>query len=127
MSNARFVRDFGKTRLQVEAGATIAGHYLFQGPNGEACVWDNDIAKTATQYFEPTTRGQVTIPKTPGFNFLKGGRVYWDHSAQAASWRKVNDRDFYAGRAAQDEAAAQTTVLLDLNLDSPYDIDLLRD
>jgi len=59
---------------------------------------------------------------------LMGGRVYWDHSENVATFRKVNDRDFYVGRVVvADAAATDTTVKVALNIDPPYDVDILRD
>ena len=37
----------------------------------------------ATRYFDRSGVGTVT--KTAGVVFLKGGRAYWDHSANAAA------------------------------------------
>lgn len=128
MSEARNIAPaFGKTRLQVEAAVTIDAYQVFQGPNGEACVYDNATAASATSYIEPTTRGRFNVVKTASVVFLKGCRVYWDHSANACTFRKVNDRDFYTGRAAEDATSASTFAAIDLNADPPYDLDLLRD
>lgn len=69
------------------------------------------------------------VTKASGFVALKGNRAFWDHSANAVSYRKVNDRDFYLGRFAEDGTAAgtDTTCAVILNIDPRYDIDLLRD
>jgi len=67
--------------------------------------------------------GQFLVTKTSGVVFLDGGRVYWDHSANAATLRKVNDRDFYIGRAVGDAASAD--VVARVNLNAPeWDYDL---
>jgi hypothetical protein len=47
---------------------------------------------------------------------LDGGEVYWDHSANKAHFKPVNDRDFYIGVAVGDAAAAATTMKVALNV-----------
>jgi hypothetical protein len=72
--------------------------------------------------------GQFLVTKTSGVVFLDGGRVYWDHSANAATFRAVNDRDFYIGRAVGDAASTATTVCVNLNAPEwAYDISLISD
>lgn len=71
--------------------------------------------------------GVVTCTKTAGIVLLAGGRAFWDHSANAITYRKVNDRDFYAGRVVGDAASADTTVAVDLNVDPRYDVDVEHD
>jgi predicted RecA/RadA family phage recombinase len=71
--------------------------------------------------------GKFLITKTSGVVILDGGRVYWDFSANSATFRKVNDQDFYLGRAVGDAASADTQVLVDLNKPEwEYDLDLHR-
>jgi hypothetical protein len=71
------------------------------------------------------TTGQVVVTKTSGVVFLDGGRVYWDHSANSATFRKVNDRDFYIGRCVGDATSTSTTCIVNLNVNPTYDIDLI--
>lgn len=125
MSEARSIRDFGKQR--VLADGTITAYEVFQAPNGEAGVYDLAAAVASGSYLELTTRGTFNIAKTTSMVILKGGRVYWDHSANLASYRKVNDRDFYIGRAVEDATSSAPVVVVDLNSDPRYDIDLSRD
>jgi hypothetical protein len=53
--------------------------------------------------------------------------VWWDHSANAASYKKVNDRDFYLGTLVGDAASADVTLTVNLNVRPRADIDLARD
>jgi hypothetical protein len=69
----------------------------------------------------------VVVTKTAGVVILDGGDVFWDHSANAATYKKVSDRDFYLGRAVGDAASADTTMAVALNVDPRADIDLGRD
>lgn len=106
------------------AAAVVAGE-VWQMPDGRAGVFptgrDSGL-KGAAQ-----VDGFWTMPKAAGsFVFLKGGRAYWDHSANVVHYKKVNDRDFYLGRFAEDATAASATCVVNLNVDPPYDVDLLR-
>lgn len=125
MGEARSARDFGKERLQ--AAATIGAGDVIQLPTGKAGVLDRATALASTEYEDFLTAGTFTIVKTSGFVALTGNRAYWDHSANAVNYKKVNDRDFYIGRFAEDAVSAQTNCKVDLNADPPYDLDIARD
>lgn len=71
--------------------------------------------------------GVVRVPKTASIVILNGGRVYWDHSANAAHFKKAGDRDFFLGTAVGEAASADTTMLVDLNRQPEYLIDINRD
>lgn len=125
MSEARSVRDVGVERLLLES--TLDAYQVIQTPSGKAGFYDNASPKASSEYAEVVTKGTATLVKTAGFVGLKGGRAYWDHSANALNYKKVNDRDFYVGRFAEDCTSAATSAAVLLNDDPPYDIDLLRD
>lgn len=122
---ARSVRNFGESRYQ--ADSTVTPFEVRQGPTGLAEVYDNANQALSGQYPNFTTHGEYRLQKTSGITFLKGGRVYWDYSANTATYKKVNDRDFYLGRATEDAASTGPTVNVALNIDPPYDLDLMRD
>lgn len=101
---------------------------VIQLPSGRAAyiirsVDDGSVVQSADQHVS----GCRTLTKATGFDILDGGRVYWDVSASNASFRKVNDRDFYVGRAVGDWSSTDVEVEVDFNIDPPYDIDLSRD
>lgn len=121
----RSIGDAGRQRQLAEA--TIGVYEVHQTVTGEAGVYDKSTSTASGNYFEYTTRGRFNIAKTTGINFLKGGRVYWDHSANTATYKKVHDRDFYIGRAVEDATNGSNIVIVDLNIDPPYDLDLMRD
>lgn len=125
MSEARSRYEFGFER--VLADATISPYEVRQAPSGKAGFLDSNTPVTSGNYFFLKTFGTQSIAKTTGIVLLKGGRVYWDHSANAATFRKVNDRDFYVGRVAEDASSAQTEVLVIFNEDPQPKIDLFRD
>jgi len=122
---ARSIRDAGKTRYQ--ADGTVTPYEVRQGPTGLAEVYDGAAAKVSGDYPIYSTEGTFKVLKTSGVVILKGGRVYWDHSASSATYCRNNDRDFYLGRAVEDAASTAPTVDVILNVDPPYDIDLCRD
>lgn len=117
-------------KLFVETAENAVALYdVHQAPTGEAGVYLNTtLGPVASgRPFDLTTRGKFTVLKTAGIVILKGGRVYWDHSANTATYAKVNDRDFYVGRAQKDSGAGQAYVEVDLNIDPRYDIDMNLD
>lgn len=104
--------------------ANIAAGEVVQVSDGRAAFAPVAIAagvKGAVQ-----TSGIVTLPKTANIVLLAGGRAYWDHSANAVHFKRVDDRDFYLGRVHADVAGSATTCTVALNIDPPYDIDALH-
>lgn len=71
--------------------------------------------------------GKFEITKTTSMVLLIGGRAYWDYSASKVHYKKVNDRDFFAGMVLEDAASAATVCYVDLNVWPVADIDLFRD
>ena len=55
-----------------------------------------------------TSAGTARIVKAAGAAILDGGEVWWDYSADAATYKKVNDRDFYLGTAVGDWSSTST-------------------
>jgi hypothetical protein len=125
MAEGRSDRDYGIERYL--ATATVGSYEVHQAPSGKAGVHDNTAGVTSGSYAELRTAGIYRIEKATGFVALPGGRAYWDHSANAATYKKVNDRDFYLGRFIQDAASGDDECLIDLNADPRYDIDLALD
>ncbi len=69
--------------------------------------------------------GVVKVLKTANIALLQGGDVYWDISAAKAHFRPENGTgDFFMGTCIKDAAAADTYVLVALNVRSAYQIDL---
>lgn len=122
---ARITREFGDQLVLLTT--SITAHEVIQLPNGLAGVNDRSGATNSGGTVNPTSVGCFTVMKSSGFVALPGNRAYWDHSANACTYKKVNDRDFYIGRFTQDAASAATFVEVDLNADPPYDIDIARD
>ena len=112
--------------LDFTAPAAITGGEVFQLSDGRAAVCPVDVASGAVG--AASVCGVYRLKLTDSINILNGGRVYWDHSANKAHFKKVNDRDFYLGRAIADvTAGTDKTVDVAINVDPTYDIDVLRD
>ncbi len=126
MPDARRTGEWDEITLLTEAG--VSAGEVWQLPDGRAAVYPSTSLAAGTgtrQRFE--TSGKFTFTKATGFAMLRGGRAYWDHSANNVSYKKVNDRDFYLGRVETDVVSADSTVVLNINIDPRYDIDLIND
>lgn len=124
MGDAAILRDRDDNRVTV-AAAVNPGE-VWQLKDGRAAVLVGQTGESAGGRRTFSSTGQYTFTKAAG-SLLDGGRAYWDHSANAVTFRKVNDRDFYLGRVVGDAATGDTTCVVNLNVDPPYDIDMVRD
>lgn len=125
MADATLIRP--RDEVQVTLDAAAASGEIYQLGDGRAAYMGGLSAAASGDRRTFITTGQVTVTKTTSVYFCDGARVYWDHSANSATYKKVNDRDFYIGRAVGDAAAADTTMAVNLNVDPKADIDLLKD
>lgn len=127
MADATLVRVWDEHFFTLDASVGVGE--IYQLPDGRAGYYSGSAAANSGTQATFRTSGKVTVTKATGVVILPGGRVYWDHSANNATYKKVNDRDFYIGRAVGplDAGSADATLVVDLNVDPPYDIDLLRD
>lgn len=128
MADATFLRAQSPHLITVTS-AVSAGE-IRQGPDGLAYYLNSPSgASSGDANVKFTDNGQVTVTKTSGVVFLDGGRVYWDHSANSATFKRNNDRDFYLGRSVGDAASTDTTCTVKLNIPefAGYDYDLIRD
>ena len=105
--------------------SALTGGQVIQLADGREAVAITDMAAGAKGAVGVV--GVYRLEKTTSMVILDGGRVYWDHSANKAHYKKVNDRDFYVGRAVGDASSSATTVDVAINIDPPADIDVLRD
>lgn len=102
--------------------ALSAGEVI-QLPDGRAGVAVTDIA--AGELGAVKVGGKWTVEKTASIVILAGGRVFFDHSANKAHFKAVNDRDFYLGVAESDSSSSATTVDVFLNVQQRNTLDLL--
>lgn len=126
MAEAAPIRSSDAPR--VTPAAAVAAYEVWQMPDGRLAYYNSSTAAEAGDAGTTfTTTGTISLPKSTAFAGLKGGRAYWDHSANQISFKKNNDRDCYAGRFSADAAQVDTTCSISLNIDPKPDIDLLRD
>lgn len=109
------------------AAAALAAGEIWQLPDGRAGVYTGANAAAIGDDVGFETEGIFTVQKTASIVLLDGGPVYWDHSANKAHFKKVNDRDFFLGTVVGDAASADTTVKVNLNVQPVYLIDCARD
>ncbi len=121
-ANYRYEEHF----FQLTAGGNYSKGQVIQLPNGEAGFFD-DIAATSGDPTQARRRRVARVDKTAGIVILKGGEVYWDHSANAAHYKRVNDRDFFVGCATGTTTSTSTEVEVILNQRPVWDIDVFHD
>jgi predicted RecA/RadA family phage recombinase len=112
--------------VQIVSAAAYASGEVIQLADGRAGIVQG-LNNSSGDVVDVLTLGVAEFAKTASIVILEGGRVYWDHSANKAHYKKVDDRDFYLGRATADSASTDTTVKVQLNVNPPDDIDINRD
>ena len=125
MAEATLYQGCGET-IDWVADADYSNGAVVQLPDGRAGVVTVDVTsgKTVGVY----VAGIFKVAKTTSMACLRGGRAFWDHSADKVYYKKVNDRDFYLGRYSADQLTeSATTCYVNLNVNPPADIDMLRD
>jgi len=125
MADAAYLR--GRDEIRLTTAAALDPGQVIQLADGRAGVLQSANGAASGDRVNITTTGQFTVTKASSIVLLDGGRAYWDHSANAVTFRKVNDRDFYLGRVVGDAASSDTTCVVNINVNPPADIDILRD
>lgn len=103
------------------AEAKTAGE-VSQMADGRACVYP--ITKASGAAAAPQVEGIFKVLKTASIVILNGGDVYWDHSADTATYADGGDRDFFLGVAVADAAADDTYVYVNINKRGSYKVDI---
>lgn len=125
---ARFIRFDDEFLLT--AGATVSAREVWQLPSGEAAYLESESAlSSGSQTDDFKTRGKIMVDKSTSVVFLPGQEVWWDHSANLATYQPVNDRDFCLGICADEGsvAASALKVTVDFNKRTRYVVDNDRD
>jgi len=125
MADAQTVRE--RHDIRKTAQAAISTGEIQAMSDGRAAVYTGLNAAASGDSTNWNTSGQFVVSKTSGIVILDGGPVYWDHSANAAHFKKVNDEDFFLGSAVGDAASTDTTMTVNLNVEPRYLIDVARD
>ena len=104
----------GNDNVDYTAVAAVEGGDVVSLPDGRAAVVPTDIA--AGDKGSASTCGIYTVTKTATQVWLPGAKLWWDHSANAATCiPQYADDDFYLGTAYEDVASATTTGKVQLN------------
>lgn len=125
MAEAILKDDF--ETIEMPAPEAVDSGEIFQLPDGRAGVYPGLNTAGSGDTIALRTHGRFKILKTSGVVILKGGRVFWDKSASTATpLEAYGTNDFYLGTAAEDAASGDATVLVDLNVQPTYAVDLNR-
>lgn len=126
MADATMLRKRGSVRKV--AAASIAAGELHSLPDGRA-GWKTGLnaAATSDTVTMNDDENTVIVTKATGVTLLDGQEVFWDHSANAATYKTADDKDFYVGTAVGDAGNSTTTVNVRLNNKPTYLIDLRAD
>lgn len=111
--------------ITITAESGITAGQVIQIKDGRAGFADADI--TSGNRGEIQVQDVARIAKASGIVILDGGQVWWDHSANQATYKPVDDRDFFVGVAVGDWASGETFVDVALNVQPTYLVDILRD
>lgn len=123
MAEATYYQDGCKLDF-TPASALTAGQVV-QLSDGRAGVTPVDVA--ASERGALQVEGVYTVAKTASVVITDGQPVYWDHSANSATYTTANDRDFFLGVAVGDAASADTTMKVAINVQPRYVINLQDD
>ncbi len=111
----------------ITAPAAGACGQVIQLADGRAAVAHGADASAAAYAsgasISVATSGQFSLLKTASVALLAGGRVYWDRSANTATFR-AQSGDFFIGKVVADVAGSASTVVVDLNVEPTYQIEL---
>ena len=121
MAEATLYQECDDARDYTADAALTAGEVL-QIRDGRAAVIP--LATASGDGVGAQVEGIFKVLKTASIVILDGGAVYWDHSANTATYSQVSDRDFLLGVAVGDAAAADTYVYVDLNKSPRYKVAL---
>lgn len=124
MADAVYIR--GRDDNRVTAAAAIAAGECWQLADGRAAVYQGQNAAASGDRVAFSTTGQHTLTKTASVVLVDGQPVYWDHSANSATYAPASDKDFFIGCAVGDAASADTTCAVNLNVRPDYKIEMGR-
>jgi predicted RecA/RadA family phage recombinase len=108
------------------AGAAVAAGEVWQLADGRAAVYDERLAASSGDRTTFQTSGTYTVTKTTSVVLTAGQPVYWDHSANSATYAPASDRDFFLGACVGDAASADATCQVNINVRPSYKIEMGR-
>lgn len=112
---------------QIKTLVALNGGTLGQLPNGKAAYADGLKPFETNDQVNWRTKGRVRVPKA-AICILDGGKVYMTFALRTCTFKRAaNSRDFYVGTAVGDYLSTDTTMLVELNDQPYYTLDLARD
>lgn len=121
MSEARLAKQGdGAQTIDWTADAAYSAGDVIQLRDGRAGVIATDVESGGLVAVYVT--GRFYMAKTASMVVLPSSKLFWDHSADAVHLLHRNDRDFFVGTALEDEAAAATEALVDLNVQPVFTV-----
>ncbi len=128
MAEATMSKDANANVMDITAPEALSAGEVIELPDGRASVTASLVGFPSGDPAAQFTAGLFTMAKTTGVVILDGAPLYWDRSANTATPLKaLAGADFYLGVAVGDAAAADTTVVADLNVQPVYTIDVMQD
>lgn len=126
MAEAVLNKDTDVLAVSTPAAGYASGEVI-QLTDGRAAVVAGLVARVSGDPAALKTKGQFTLAKTASIVILEGAPLYWDRSAGTVTPLKaLAGADFFCGVAVADAASAATTVVVDLNVQPQYLLDLMR-
>jgi predicted RecA/RadA family phage recombinase len=126
MSEATMEKD--ASTITVSAPAAGVSGQVVQLPDGRAGYVLGLAPYASGDQIEVQVDKQVKLAKTASVVVLDGDPIYWDRSANTATpLFAVATADFFIGVAVGDAASAATTLVVALNVQPVYAIDIFRD
>ena len=127
MAEAILQKDANANTYDVTAPEAMAAGEVFQLAFGGGGVTAGLVGFASGDPSTLIDAGKFTVAKTVSIVILDGDPLYWDRSANTATPLKaLAGSDFYLGVAVGDAASADTTVVVDLNVQPVYTVDAIN-
>jgi len=118
MAEATLSKDGNANAMDVTAPEALSSGEIIQLPDGRIGVTLGLTDVTSGDPATLATAGQFTMTKTASVVCLDGGRAYFDKSAGSITPLQTEDADnVYAGVFVGDAASADTTCVVDINVE----------
>jgi predicted RecA/RadA family phage recombinase len=126
MAEAALCKD--ASSVTIVAPEALSSGEIIQLPDGRAGITLGLQTVPVGEFAEMAVERTFTVAKSASVVILDGAPIYWDRSANSATpLHALAGADFFLGVAIGDAAAADTTVVVDLNVQPVYTIDSLID
>lgn len=118
MAAATLVRNWDQLR-KVLTASEVSGVIRQHGDGRASYMTGLNAGSSGDQRtFSPVN--QISVPKAANIVFLDGQEIFWDRSADNATYLPGADRDFLIGTVVGDAQSADTTCTVNLNNHAEY-------